>query len=87
LHPGLLVGYPTIPGGIGQANRVQKDPYWNDEKKMLRMYFAQSKKWLFWRIRIFKLLKLKLLSDRSIFLRVCQTHTTLRRLSGSSRSC
>ena len=72
LHPGSLVEYPTVPGGMEQINRVQKDPYWNDEKKTLRIYFAQSNGWLFWRvIRIVKLLKLKLHSDRSIFLRVC----------------
>ena len=72
LHPGLLVGYPTVPGGMGQVIRGQKDPYWNDEKKMLRIYFAQSNGWLFWRvIGIVKLLKLKLHLDRSIFLRVC----------------
>jgi hypothetical protein len=67
-----MVGYPAVPGGMGHVIRVQKDPYWNDEKKMLRSYFAQSTGCLVWRvIRIVKLLKLKLHSDRSIFLRVC----------------
>ena len=76
LHPGSLVEYPTVPGGMGQINRVQKDPYSNDQKKMLRIYSTQSKGWLFWRTNtIVELLNLKLQSDRFIFLTVCLRRT------------
>ena len=42
LYPGSLVVYPTVPEGMGWVIRVEKDPYSNHEKKMLRIYFAQS---------------------------------------------
>ena len=76
LHPGSLVEYPTVPGGMGQVPSLDKDPYSNDQNKMLRIYSTQSKGWLFWRTNtIVELSNLKLQSDRCFPLTVCLRHT------------
>ena len=60
-----MVEYPTVPERMGQVPSLDKDPYSNDQNKMLRIYSTHSKGWLFWRTNtIVELLNLKLQSDR-----------------------
>ena len=69
---GWWLGIVQFQGAWGRSIGYRKIPTWNDEKKIMRIYFAQRNGWLFWRvIRIAKLSKLKLHLDRTIFLRVC----------------
>ena len=50
MHPGMLVGDLTEPGGVGPVPRVHTDPHQNGEWKMVQIYLKEMKQILFERI-------------------------------------